>query len=599
MIRILPDVLINQIAAGEVVERPAAVVKELVENSLDAGARRVEIDVEQGGLALIRIRDDGHGIPASELAVALQRHATSKIGSLDDLERVATLGFRGEALPSILSVSRLTLSSRTADDQHGWSVAGAGALEGNEPRPAALPPGTSIEVRDLFFNTPARRKFLKSESTEFRHVQQAVQRIALSRFDVAFALKHNQRRLFDLPAADARVGRAARIQAICGEAFLGNAVELDEARLGMRLHGWVGLPSFARPQADLQFLYVNGRLVRDRLLGFALRRAFADAMHSTHHPAFVLYLEVDPITVDVNVHPQKTEVRFRDAGRVHDLVFGAVHQLLRRVRPDTAVHHQVVFAPTPSEHRVSPDAAASASARGIWSDVPAPAWTPRIAESAPSYEGISAAQSMPATAGLTEPQPLGQPLAQLHGIYILAQNERGLVLVDAHAAHERVLYERLKRQLAEGAVPAQALLVPEIVQLPEDQADVLEVRAEALRAYGFELDRVGPAAVAVRAVPPLLAREDLPRLLTSLVVDEERLETETHLGEALDAQGRVLADVACKAAIKANRRLSIAEMEALLRDMERTDLAGQCNHGRPTWVQIGVSELDRLFLRGR
>lgn len=597
MIRVLPDVLINQIAAGEVVERPAAAVKELVENSLDAGASRIEIDVEQGGLALIRIRDDGHGIAPAQLAVALQRHATSKIGSLDDLERVGTLGFRGEALPSILSVSRLTLSSRTAQESHGWSVGGAGALDGAEPRPAAHPPGTSVEVRDLFFNTPARRKFLKSETTEFRHLQQAVQRIALSRFDVAFALRHNQRRIFDLPAATTADGRAARVQAICGDAFLGNAVELDESRLGMRLHGWVGLPSFARPQADLQFLYVNGRLVRDRLLGFALRRAFADAMHSTHHPAFVLYLEVDPVAVDVNVHPQKTEVRFRDAGRVHDLVFGAVHQLLRRVRPDTDRHHQVVFS--------SPAPAASLPPVATAGSASVPAWTPRLAEVGPSYVAASpqSAPVLPVAAAeapaLAEDQPLGQALAQLHGIYVLAQNARGLVLVDAHAAHERVIYERLKRQLADGGVPAQALLVPEVVSLAEDQVDALDARCEALRAYGFELDRVGPAAIAVRAVPPLLAREDLTQLLGNLVADEQRLESETHLGEALDAQGRILADVACKAAIKAHRRLTLPEMDALLRDMERTELAGQCNHGRPTWVQIGVAELDRLFLRGR
>lgn len=601
MIRVLPDVLVNQIAAGEVVERPAAVVKELVENSLDAGARRIEVEVEQGGLALIRIRDDGHGIPAAQLPVALLRHATSKIGSLDDLERVGTLGFRGEALPSILSVSRLTLSSRIADDGHGWSVSGAGALEG-PARPAAHPPGTSIEVRDLFFNTPARRKFLKSESTEFRHIQQAVQRIALSRFDVAFALRHGPRRLFDLPAADSEPGRASRIRAICGEEFLGNAIELDESRLGMRLHGWVGLPSFARTQADLQFLYVNGRLVRDRLLGFALRRAFADAMHSTHHPAFVLYLELDPAAVDVNVHPQKTEVRFRDSGRVHDLVFGAVHQLLRRVRPDADRHHQVVFSTSSVESGGSVPVSLQRSSAG---DAAAPgAWTPRIAEAPSRYGptprgGHEAAIAVSSVGGIADAQPLGQALAQLHGIYILAQNEQGLILVDAHAAHERVLYERLKRQLAEGGIPAQALLVPEVVTLPEDQADALEARRESLRGYGFELDRMGPGAVAVRTVPPLLAREDVSTLLANLVADEQRLESSTHLGEALDAQGRILADVACKSAIKAHRRLTQSEMDALLRDMERTELAGQCNHGRPTWVQIGVAELDRLFLRGR
>lgn len=602
MIRVLPDQLVNQIAAGEVVERPSAVVKELVENSLDAGASRIDVELEQGGLALIRIRDDGHGIAPAELSVALQRHATSKIANLDDLERVVTLGFRGEALPSVLSVSRLTLTSRTADADHAWALGGDGALQDQAPRPAAHPPGTSVEVRDLFFNTPARRKFLKAESTEFRHVQQALERIALSRFDVAFSLRHNQRRVLDLGAATGDAGRAARLRAICGEAFLDNAIALDETRLGMRLHGWVGLPSFARPQADQQFLYVNGRLVRDRLLGFALRRAFSDAMHSTHHPVYVLYLEVDPMSVDVNVHPQKTEVRFREAGRAHDLLFGAVHQLLRRVRPEPQHHHQVQWA-APSAAEASPQTGfrygpttAATSAAGI-SEAGAGYVAPAVTDDAGA--SFSVQSPSPTAVEADEEYPLGHALAQLHGVFVLAQNNHGLVLVDAHAAHERVLYEKLKRQLAEGGVPAQALLIPELVAMPEDQADALESRREALRPYGFELDRAGPASIAVRAVPPLLAREDLAALLQGLVSDEQRRETQTHLGEALDAQHRVLADVACKAAIKANRRLTIPEMNALLRDMEHTELAGQCNHGRPTWVQVGTADLDRLFLRGR
>ncbi|MFT4045616.1 MAG: DNA mismatch repair endonuclease MutL [Solimonas sp.] len=602
MIRVLPDTLVNQIAAGEVVERPAAVVKELIENSLDAGARAIDVEIEQGGAALIRIRDDGKGIARDELALALTRHATSKIASFDDLERVATLGFRGEALPSILSVSRLKLVSRTADAGHAWELAGAAHIEGSEPRPAAYPAGTTIEVRDLFFNTPARRKFLKSEATEFRQLQQAVSRIALSRFDVGFALRHNNRRIFDLVPAVGDEGKLARIRAICGDEFVAQSVAIDESRLGMRLHGWIGLPGLARPNADLQYVYVNGRLVRDRLLAFALKRAFADVMHSTHHPAYIVYLELDPAAVDVNVHPQKTEVRFRDASRVHDLLFGAVHQLLRRLRPEPERHHQVALsAPDPA-----PAALPGYVARENAPAAP-PQWRPAARldlrePAAPAYYGGGAARASPITpapAAAEDARPLGTPLAQVHGIYILAQNDHGLVLVDAHAAHERVLYERLKRQLADGGVPAQALLVPEVVTLAEDEADALEAQRETLRAYGFEFDRGGPASILVRAVPPLLARSDVGGLLRELAGDETRRETSAHFGEALDAQHRVLADVACKAAIKAHRRLTPAEMDALLRDMERTELAGQCNHGRPTWMQITLAELDRLFLRGR
>lgn len=596
MIRVLPDQLINQIAAGEVVERPAAVLKELVENSLDAGARRVEVELERGGIGFIRVRDDGPGIDAAELPLAFQRHATSKIGSFEDLERVGSLGFRGEALPSILSVSRMRIVSRTAAHAHGWSLGGEGRLDDGSPVAAAHPPGTSVEVRDLFFNTPARRKFLKAESTEFRHAQQALERIALSRFDVGFSLRHNQRRVWELVAAESEAARQARIEAVCGTEFVAQSVLLDESRMGMRLHGWVGLPSFARPQADLQFLYVNGRLVRDRLPGFALRRAFADVMHSTHHPAYVLYLEIDPASVDVNVHPQKTEVRFRDAGRVHDMLFGAVHQLLRRVRPEPEQHHRIAVpvpaaADQPSQaflrygERIEREPFAGA--------VAAPAFS--VAEPRAAY--VEAA--VEDTAQRAPEQPLGHALAQLHGVYILAQNRQGLVLVDAHAAHERILYERMKRQLAGGGIPVQALLMPETIALHEDEADALDARRDELYRYGIDLDRVGPTAVRVRGAPPLLTAAEAQALVRGLVRDEEQHQSRTHFGAALEAQYRVLADVACKAAIKANRRLTLPEMDALLRDMEATELAGQCNHGRPTWVQIGMPDLDRLFLRGR
>ena len=600
-IQVLPDVLINQIAAGEVVERPAAVIKELVENSLDAGARRIEVDLEQGGLGLIRVRDDGQGIPSHELALALSRHATSKIAALDDLENVSSLGFRGEALPSILSVSRMSLSSRTADQTHGWQLGGAGRIEITQPLAVAHPQGTTIEVADLFFNTPARRKFLKSSATELRHADQWLRRLALARMDVGLSLRHDRRRLLELPAVTNDTERDARVAAVCGDEFLAHRVELDESRLGMRLSGWFARPSFSRASADLQYFYVNGRCVRDRLVAFAIRRALADAMHSTRHPAFVLYLELDARAVDVNVHPQKTEVRFRESSRVHDFLFGAIQQRLRQLRPSADQHH-VQF--SGSESADENDAPASTAeswsvrepsfAQTAWAMLPTRAGATGGTQHDPSQSDDSLAANEPAAAGA-----LGYAIAQLHGVFILAQNARGLVLVDAHAAHERVLYERMKQELSQGRLASQALLVPQFLSLTEDQVDALEARREELLDLGLELDRVGPSSMQVRAVPPILVREDVAALVAGLAREEGRATPHAHFGEVLDAQSRVLADVACRAAIKANRRLTLPEMDALLRDMERTELADQCNHGRPTWVQLDMSELDRLFLRGR
>jgi DNA mismatch repair protein MutL len=590
-IRVLPEQLVNQIAAGEVVERPAAVVKELVENSLDAGATRIEVEAGQGGLTRILVRDDGHGIARGELALALQRHAPSQIASLEDLERVASLGFRGEALPSILSVSRLSLASRTADAPHGWRVAGDGQLGPAGPEPVPHAVGTTIEVRDLFFNTPARRKFMRSDGTEFRHLDQAVRRIALARFGVGFRLAHGARRVLDLAPADDERARAQRVGAVTDPVFLDNALAVDEQRLGLRLAGWIALPSFSRAQADLQHLYVNGRAVRDKLLGHALRRAYADVLHGSRFPAYVLYLELDPARIDVNVHPAKTEIRFRDSAKVHDFLFGAIHQALRRVRPEPAQHHQVHF-----DAPVAAGAAAAPVQRGFGY---APGASPsRPVALAESWTALTA----PADARATDGLPLGHALAQLNGIFILAQNAHGLVLVDMHAAHERVLYERFKRELAAGGLATQALLVPVPVAVTEDEADQAEAARARLRALGVEIDRTGPATICVRALPPLLAAGDVAALVRALLCDaaeRERGEGEGHFPEIREAQERVLANMACRAAVRSGRQLSVAEMDALLRDMERTELSGQCNHGRPTWVQFSHEELDRLFLRGR
>ncbi len=622
-IRLLPDALVNQIKAGEVIERPAAVIKELVENSLDAGARRIEVEVEQGGLTLLRVRDDGSGIARDELMLALERHATSKIRDLDDLESVGSLGFRGEALASVLSVSRLSLSARQHDGDHGWKLEGDGVLQSREPQPCALQPGTCIEVRDLFYNTPARRKFLKAESTEFRHIDLVMRRLALARYDVAFSWQHNGRRVGELRAAESEAAFEPRVREVCGKDFVDNALFIDESRMGMRLWGWVALPTFSRPLPDLQYLYVNGRGVRDRLLGGALRRAFADVLHSTRYPAFVLYLEMDPRGVDVNVHPQKTEVRFRESSRVHDLLFGGVHQALRRARPEADQHQVSLGAPGNLSSNLPLQAAAVGSVRPFaaseqtriaYEPARLPSWSvaersvestgwPLLKSSIAADDAASDTAATPSPAWLSAPmaaqqaasQPMGQALAQLHGIFILAQNEQGLIIVDAHAAHERVLYERLKAQLAEGALPAQQLLVPVVVQMPEDQADRVEERRDGLSRFGLVVDRVSPTSVALRAVPPLLVKGDLEALLRDLVDDE----AQGHVDEVLGAQERIMADMACKAAIKAHRQLTLPEMNALLRDMERTEFASQCNHGRPTWVQLSSQELDRFFLRGR
>lgn len=583
-IRALPEALVNQIKAGEVIERPAAAVKELVENSLDAGASQITVELAEGGLRLLRVQDDGHGIPPDELPLALSRHATSKIASLADLERVTSLGFRGEALPSLLSVARLRLTSRSADQPHGWTLAGEGGLsEEARPVPAAHPPGTTVQAEELFFNTPARRKFLKVPGVEFRAVQQAVERLALWRPEVAFRLVHNGRAVLSLPAQPLE----ARVAAILGADRLAECVEVDHQSRGARLYGWVGLPSAARPRADAQFFYVNGRAVRDRVLQGALKRAYADVLHGLLHPTLALHLQLPPEAVDVNVHPQKTEVRFRDAQAVHELVFQAVHRALAAVRPEPARHHGVALPPAPS--RESAWAPIGPSLGLPLREAAAPAWT-AVAQLEAGLEVRHAPEPVDAPA-----PPLGRAIGQLHGIFILAENAEGLVVVDAHAAHERVLYERLKGQLLTGSIASQRLLLPEPVALDEPAVERLLAEQAALERLGFAFDRSGPDRLLVRAIPALLARDDVARLLADLALDNDV----HHLEDLRDAQSRWLANIACRAAIKANRRLTLPEMDALLRDMESTERAGQCNHGRRTWVQLSRATLDHWFLRGR
>lgn len=612
--------LANQIAAGEVVERPASVVKELLENSLDAGARRVDIDVEEGGVRLIRVRDDGVGIHRDDLALALSRHATSKIDSFDDLVSVATLGFRGEALPSIGSVSRTVVSTRQEQDESGWAIRTEGHEPSDAPQPCAHPRGTTVEVRDLFFNTPARRKFLRTEKTEFDHLAEVVRRIALSRFDVDIHLHHNKRPVSHYPAVT-RQEQARRIGRIVGNAFVENAVEVDWEASGMRLWGWVGLPTFARSQPDLQYFYVNGRHVRDRLISHAVRQGYSDVLYQGRHPAFVLYLELSPDAVDVNVHPTKHEVRFRESRLVHDFLYRTLHKVLADVRPGAAPAGDVALGAgsvTPDVAVTEAQAGGSAPLRAGMS-YPSAALPPsgyrapaphqhsmplQVAEQMQVYAALhpgearqSAGESAAADSIDGEPiPPLGYALGQLQGIYILAENSAGLVLVDMHAAHERVTYERLKTACVAHNLTSQPLLFPVTVAVSEAEAQLAEEFGTELLQLGLELNRAGPDQVLVRQVPALLAGGDVSALVRDVLADLRMHGASTRLKDQIN---EVLATMACHGSVRANRRLNIAEMNGLLRDMERTERSGQCNHGRPTWVQLSLEQLDRLFLRGR
>lgn len=592
--------LVNQIAAGEVVERPASVVKELLENSLDAGATRIEVDVEQGGVKLIRVRDNGSGIHRDDLALALSRHATSKISNLDELEAVTSMGFRGEALPSIASVSRLQLISREQGSDSGWMLSSDGSSEITPPQPASHPTGTTIEVRDLFYNTPARRKFLRTDKTELAHIDQLVKRLALSRFDVAFHLRSNRRETMTLPVALMQPEKERRIAELLGPAFLEQSFNMRNEAAGLVLTGWVAHPTFSRSQADMQYFYVNGRSVRDKLVTHAVRQAYRDVLFHGRHPAYVLFLELDPRLVDVNVHPTKHEVRFRDGRMMHDFLFRSLHRTLAESSPGFQVDRSTgeIVAAEGTE-------AAGPTLRSALSPAskPSPQQTPfrfKVREQRSGYQAGFAMQ-MPAPEGEAPERegatpPLGYALAQLKGIYILAENESGLVLIDMHAAHERITYERLKQSLSERQLGSQPLLVPLAVAVSRREADMAEEHSALFKRLGMAVDRIGDETLVVREVPVLLQGTDSERLLRDLLADlvvfgnSERVESEID---------KVLATMACHSSVRANRRLSIAEMNALLRDMERTERSDQCNHGRPTWSQLALDDLDKLFMRGQ
>ena len=618
-IEILSPRLANQIAAGEVVERPANVVKELLENSVDAGATRIEVDVEQGGVKLIRIRDNGFGIEKEDLPLSLSRHATSKIKNLDDLESVQSLGFRGEALASISSVSRLVLSSHEKDSDQAWQVTAEGRDMAADVKPCAHPVGTTVEMRDLFFNTPARRKFLRTEKTEFNHLEEVIKRMALSRFDVGFQLRHNQKVIHSLRPCSSEFDQEKRIASLLSAQFMKEAVHIDMEAAGLKLWGWVGLPTYNRSQADMQYFFVNGRIVRDKLVAHAIRQAYQDVLYHGRHSVFVLYLELDPALVDVNVHPTKHEVRFRDGRLVHDFLFRTLHKVLGQVRPEVQNEEQAVdLRAQQSVTGIQAGefsgqnnmALAQSSTPSAWSQNAAPSQNNisagQVKEQMATYGQMhepalgNVVQSVQSAAMPNDPNqvvpPLGYAVAQLHGIYILSQNEHGMVIVDMHAAHERITYERLKTAYDEQGISSQPLLVPETIHVSQQQADIAEQYREDLGKLGFNLQRLGPESLVIREMPILLRNANSEALVVKLLEDFRLSGSSRHM---VEFRNEVLSSMACHGSVRANRQLTLPEMNGLLRDMEITERSGQCNHGRPTWTQLSMNELDKLFMRGR
>ncbi len=643
-IELLNPLLANQIAAGEVVERPASVIKELIENSLDAGSRHIDITIAKGGLRLMQISDDGTGIHKADLALALNRHATSKIKSQADLEAIATLGFRGEALASIGAVSRLQLTSATDDSGHGWRLCSEGEAKGDDITPAPHRCGTTIAVRDLFFNTPARRRFLRKERTEFTHIETAVKRIALAHFDTAFTLTHNERKIFQLPIAATEAEREKRVALLCGDEFMRHALYVDFSATGLKLCGWIAEPSFSRSQSDLQYFYVNGRIVRDKLVNHAIKRAYQDVLYHGRFPAFVLFLDMPHNEVDVNAHPQKLEVRFCNGNLVYEFISRRIKEVLAEqqgsgsagrqmtaqqfgakattvvadnkapaVAPAVTQREMALYqtlapsSPTPlpqAEEMASIAPLSEVSEKQREESIVANSPLPQVAQS--SGERVFAAESSnaveqygAAVAVLPDDEvvpPLGYALAQLHGVYILAQNRDGLVIVDMHAAHERILYEKLKQSLATETLQAQPLLVPLTLKVNEQEANCAEIYQQTFEQFAITLQRIGPDTLVVRQLPSLLKEVDSEQLIRDLLCDclvcgdSDRIARQIH---------EMLSTRACHYAVRANRKLTVIEMNALLRQMEQTAHSGECNHGRPTWRIMSLQELDKLFLRGR
>ena len=580
--------LSNQIAAGEVVERPASVVKEMLENSLDAGATRIEVDVEAGGVKLIRVRDDGRGIHKDDLNLALARHATSKIRDQGDLEAIETLGFRGEALASVASISRLKLTANTQEDaSSGWSVQASGADMRIEISPAPHPRGTTVEIRELFFNTPARRKFLRTERTEFLKVEQVVRKVSLSHPGVSFVLSHNGKTTKQYIGDD----EAHRVASVFGSAFLESSVFFSQERGGMELRGWIGLPTYSRSQADQQFFFVNGRIIKDRVVTHAVKQGYADVLYHGRNPVYCLFLSINPRLVDVNVHPTKCEVRFRESRDVHDFIFRTIHHVLADVRPEEPVAGEADprLAGVPGG-AVPAQAPISFGGRSGSQGVRDPQMS--------VYREMFAKDPVagfPESDDITMP-PLGYAVAQLHGIYILSENKTGLILVDMHAAHERITYEHMKTACDAEGIRSQPMLVPLSIVVSEKEADLVDEHGSEFSALGLELERASEESIIVRAVPTLLAKSNVEQLVRDVLSDLSEYGQSERIERHRD---EILSTMACHGSVRANRRLTLPEMNALLRDMEETERSGQCNHGRPTWCEMSLAELDSLFLRGR
>ena len=606
-IHILSPQLANQIAAGEVVERPASVLKELCENSLDAGAQRVDVEVEQGGIKLIKVRDDGCGISEADLPLALSRHATSKISDLDDLESVSTLGFRGEALASIASVSRLTLTSNSGDSK-GWKAISEGRDMNVELQPAPHPRGSSVEVRDLFFNTPARRKFLRTEGTEYKRIYDGIKKLALSRMDVAFSLRHNQKVQFNLRPATNHAEQEKRVADICGPLFMEQALYIDNDRTGIRLWGWIGLPTFSRSQPDLQYFFVNGRSIRDKVVSHAVRQAYQDVLYHGRHPAYVLFLEILPSDVDVNVHPTKHEVRFRESGSIHSFVSSTLKNALASDRPQDHLQTGSENSSAGIEGLTQGNALDNPLQQSSLSLLSTPSsgyqqtWQGSqsgfnsVNTPLSNYQSLYSGQGQDQAEGEHEIPPLGFAIAQLKGIFILAENSHGLIVVDMHAAHERITYEQMKQAFEDQSLASQPLLVPESLALSQREADIVEAHYGLFEQLGFSIERVALESVIVREIPAILRGSKVEGLLRDVVSDLLEHGTSQRIREHIN---EILSTMACHGSVRANRKLSIPEMNGLLRDMEITERSGQCNHGRPTWSQLTLDQLDKLFLRGQ
>ena len=606
-IRILPNQLVNQIAAGEVVERPSSAVKELVENAFDAEATQIDIDIELGGMRLIRIRDNGKGIPKHELNLALSRHATSKIETLSDLERVATMGFRGEALPSISSVSRLSLTSKTQEEELAWLVEADGTETDHDTRPAAHPKGTTVEVRDIFYNTPARRKFLRSDKTEFQHIETLIRRLALARHDIGFSLSHNQKQILQLRPTRSQADLDERLAALLGIDFLEQSLPIEFNASNLRLHGWVGLPTCSRSQADQQYFYVNGGLVRDQVVSVAIRQAYQDVLYHGRHPVYVLYLELDPLLVDVNAHPTKMEVRFRESRTVHDFLFRALHGAIGNSRPgvtteafggiNPAQNGEAPLLPEQGNHSPQAIQGLRSSFSGAFSQTKLPFNVEGLLK---DYQALYKSGDNPplpqTTSDHDQEAPLGFALAHLHGVFILAENKQGLILVDAHAAHERITYEKLKQQWHLGQIPSQPLLLPIRINVTPIEANLADEAEPELLKLGIDISQLGPETVVIRALPILLNQSDAEALIRDVLAD---LNSQGKSHRIESSINEVLATMACHGSVRANRKLTHPEMNGLLREMEVTERSGQCNHGRPTWIQMTLGELNALFQRGR